>query len=123
MRVVRYRQSAILLVLLLLLYQMVPVCIQKNEYFDEPAKAEGFFLMQLSVSSPELMLSTSGFRSGFRILPARKLENKICQINIFRLYDRVASAFLPIKDVRHLINEIMNEYFNGSKYKLVRPNI
>lgn len=123
MRVKRYWHTALLLVLLLLLYQMVPVCITKYNYFDEPAKTENFFLMPVSLSGPELALTTDGFRSGFRILPAGRHENKICQIDIIRLYDKVSLAILPVNDIRQLISEVMNQYFNGSKYKLIHQSI
>jgi hypothetical protein len=123
MRVMGHRHIALLLVVLLLLCQVVPVCITKHVYFDEPQKAESFFLLPVSLSNPVAALTKDSSGTDFRALAARKFENRICQINIYRLCDRVALAILPVSDVRRSICEVMSQYFNGSKYKLIRPSI
>lgn len=123
MKVIGQRHIALLIVLLLLLCQTVPVSITRHEYFDEPQKTESFFLMPVSLSNPVAILAKNSYVTDFRALAAREFENKICQISVYRLCDMIALAILPVSDVRRSICEVMSQYFNGSKYKLIHPSI
>lgn len=114
------RKSGIIticLIIIILVFQMMPVVSNATESFGSHKNEEGLQLNLNPLHNSAAVLNNSSPSQTFQKLPMRKPEGSTYRSGT--ILSSRTEAVIPVQfaDIRSMIRESIPHYFNGSKYK------